>query len=240
MEKLIGSLRRLGLTEYEARAYLSLTELGPSTPRAVAHRAKIPHPSAYDALKTLVSKGWAETVASRPTIYSPRSPDAIGRETIAGLREDFEQLERIYRNVASRTPKIQMIYTIMGRDKVLRKTLEMLDRAKRSVMLVLPWNPELNDQIVRKLQNLEKGKIKVRLITDKEEAGSLIRKVRLRRPILAVDLLVDESEAMIGLIDYSTCGWVDNRFVAAHFKEFLDLMWDKSQTVRLSSRLGLK
>lgn len=232
MEKLVDSLRRLGLTEYEARAYVSLTELGPSKPREVAYRAEIPHPSAYDALKRLVSRGWAETVASRPTIYSPRSPDAIGRETIAGLREDFAQLERTYRDVASRNPKIQMIYTILGRDRVLRKILEMLGRAKRSVMLVLPWNPELNSQILRKLQDLEKREIEVRLITDKNKAGSLTRKVRLRRPILAVDLLVDESEAMICLIDYSACGWVDNRFVAAHFKEFLNLMWDKSKVLQ--------
>lgn len=233
MEKLVDSLRTLGLTEYEARAYISLTQLGPSTPRDVAHRAKIPHPSAYDALKTLVSKGWAETVASRPTIYSPRSPDAIGRETIAGLREDFAQLERIHRDAASRTPKVQMIYAVMGRDRVLRKMLEMLDRAKGSVMLVLPWNHEINSQITRKLQDLEKRKIEIRLITDSDEAGSLIKKVRLRGPILAVDLLVDESEAMLGLIDYSACGWVDNRFVAAHFKEFLNLMWDNSQALQL-------
>lgn len=229
MEKLVGSLRRLDLTEYEARAYVALAELGPSSPRAVAQRAKIPHPSAYDALKTLVSKGWAETASSRPTIYSPKSPESIGKETIASLKEDFAQLEGIYRNVTSRTPRVEIIYTVMGRDKVLRKMFEMLDRAEESVTLVMPWSTEMTAKIVPKLQALEKRRVKIRLVTDDRDAASQFKKVRFRKPILAIDLSVDESEALIGLLDYSACGWVDNKFVAAHFREFLNLMWDSSR-----------
>jgi len=235
LERFVDPLRKLGLTEYEARAYISLAELGPSTPRDVAQRAKIPYPSAYDALKILVSKGWAEAAASRPTMYSPRAPAVIGRETIAGLHGAFEQLDRIYRDVSSRTPRAEIIYTIMGRDKVLRKVFEMLDRAERIVTLVLPWNSALNDQIVRRLQDLEKRNVEVRLMTDSSKAALLLRKARHRKPILAVDLLVDECEAMIGLLDCSACGWVDNRFIAAHFKEFLTLMWNNSRPLKRSN-----
>jgi len=231
LEKLVDPLRRLGLTEYEARAYISLAELGPSTPRDVAQRAKIPYPSAYDALKTLVSKGWAEAAASRPTIYTPRAPTVIGTETITGLREAFEQLDRIYRDVSSRTPRAEIIYTVMGRDRVLRKMFEMLDRAEKTVTIVLPWNSKLNSSLLRKLQDSERRKVEVRLMTDSGEARSSIKKARLRRPVLAIDLLVDESEALIGLLDYSACGWVENRFIAAHFGEFLNLMWNNSRAM---------
>lgn len=107
LERLVDPLRRLGLTEYEARAHISLAELGPSTSRDGAQRAKIPYPRAYDALKTLVSKGWAESASSRPTVYSPRAPAAIGRETIASLKDAFEQLDRIHKDVSSRTPELR-------------------------------------------------------------------------------------------------------------------------------------
>jgi len=231
LERLVDPLRRLGLTEYEARAYISLAELGPSTPRDVAQRAKIPYPSAYDALKTLVSKGWAEAAASRPTIYTPRAPAVIGMETITGLREAFEQLDKIYRDVSSRIPRAEIIYTVMGRDRVLRKMFEMLDRAEKTVTIVLPWNSILNSSVLRRLQDLERRKVEVRLMTDSSEARSSIRKARLRRPVLAIDLLVDENEALIGLLDYSACGWVENRFIAAHFREFLNLMWNSSRAL---------
>lgn len=229
MEQLVDPLRRLGLTEYEARAYISLAELGPSSPRDVARRAGIPYPSAYDALKALVSKGWAERAASRPRIYSARPPQVIGKQTISGLKEAFAQLNKIYKDVSSRTSRVEIIYTVMGRDKVQSKIFEMLDRAEKSVTVVIPWNPESNRQIFHRLRDLERRSVQARLITDSKEAAALLRKVRLREPILAVDLLVDEREALIGLPDYSTCGWVDNPFVAAHFKEFLNLMWDSSQ-----------
>ncbi len=231
MERLVDPLRRLGLTEYEARAYISLAELGPSTPRDVAQRARIPYPSAYDALKTLVSKGWAEAAASRPTIYTPRAPKVIGIETITGLREAFGQLDRIYRDVSSRTPRAEIIYTVVGRDRVLKKMFEMLDRAEKTVTIVLPWNSKLNSSVLRRLQDLERRKVEVRLMTDSSEARSSIRKARLRRPVLAIDLLVDENEALIGLLDYSACGWVENRFIAAHFREFLNLMWNSSRAL---------
>jgi len=231
LERLVDPLRRLGLTEYEARAYISLAELGPSAPRDVAQRAKIPHPSAYDALKTLVSKGWAEAAASRPTIYTPRAPTIIGRETIAGLREAFERLDKIYKDVSSRTPRAEIIYTVMGRDRVLKKMFEMLNRTEKSATIVLPWNSPLNSLILRKLQDLERRKVDVRLMTDSSDARSSIRKARFRKPVLAVDLLVDEREALIGLLDYSACGWVENRFIAAHFREFLNLMWNSSQAL---------
>jgi len=232
LERLVDPLRRLGLTEYEARAYISLAELGPSNPRDVAQRAKIPYPSSYDALKTLVSKGWAEAAASRPTIYTPRAPAVIGRETITGLREAFEQLDKIYRDVSSRTPRAEIIYTVMGRDRVLKKMFEMLDRAEKTVTIVLPWGSPLNSLILRKLQDLERRKVEVRLMTDSSDARSSIRKARFRKPVLAVDLLADEREALIGLLDYSACGWVENRFIAAHFREFLNLMWNSSQALQ--------
>lgn len=120
----------------------------------------------------------------------------------------------------------------MGGDKVLRKMFEMFGWAERSVTIVLPWNSAFNDQIVRRLQDLERRNVEVRLMTDSGEAASLLRKARLRKPILAVDRLVDESEALIGLRDYSACGSVDNRFIAAHFKEFLTLMWNNSQALQ--------
>jgi len=231
LERLVDPLRRLGLTEYEARAYISLAELGPSTPRDVAQRARIPYPSAYDALKTLVSKGWAEVAASRPTIYTPRAPAVIGIETITGLRGAFGQLDRIYRDVSSRTPRAEIIYTVMGRDRVLKKMFEMLGRAEKTVTIVLPWNSKLNSSVLRRLQDLERRKVEVRLMTDSSEARSSIKKARLRRPVLAIDLLVDGNEALIGLLDYSACGWVENRFIAAHFREFLNLMWNSSRVL---------
>lgn len=229
MERLVNQLKQLGLTEYEARAYISLAELGPSSPRDVARRARIPYPSAYDALKALVSKGWAEAAASRPTIYTPRSPAAIGTETIAGLRRAFEQLESIYRDVSSRTPRAEIIYTVMGKDRVLKKIFEMLDRARKDVILVLPWNSPMSGSVIRRLRDLEQRKVEVKLMTDNGEAHLSVGKVRFRKPVHAIDLLVDGSEALIGLLDYSACGWVENRFIAAHFREFLNLMWNSSR-----------
>ncbi len=53
--------------------------------------------------------------------------------------------------------------------------------------------------------------------------------VGFRKPVLAVDILIDGKESMISMSDYSVCGWVENPVIAKHFKEFLELLWGSSK-----------
>src|SRR5215469_8371558 len=59
----VERLVRLGLTRYEARAYVALVRRDASTPAEVARMAGVPKPRIYDVLQSLVGKGLA---ANRP------------------------------------------------------------------------------------------------------------------------------------------------------------------------------
>ena len=67
----------LGLTSYEAKAYVALAALGPSEPRKVAEDARMPYPSAYTALKALQSKGWVDQVVRKPVTYRAKNPASV-------------------------------------------------------------------------------------------------------------------------------------------------------------------
>jgi len=63
------SLRDLGLTKYEAAAYLSIFKRGVMEASAIYKEAKIPFGKIYEALGTLESKGLIEVQNTRPKRY---------------------------------------------------------------------------------------------------------------------------------------------------------------------------
>ena len=65
----------LGLTKYEAQAYLALMRRDGSAPADVARLAKIPRQRIYDVLATLVEKGLASHRPGPPARYAAVSPE---------------------------------------------------------------------------------------------------------------------------------------------------------------------
>ncbi|MEM2936510.1 MAG: helix-turn-helix domain-containing protein [Candidatus Bathyarchaeia archaeon] len=224
-EETLKVLQGLGLTEYEARTYTALVSLGSATPRDVASVAGVPYPSVYDALETLSKKGWVEVAMGRPRRYRARPPELMERDSVKVIKDAFIQLKELYESADRKAEKPEIIYTISGRKRVVEKIREMLSRAEAEVTLVLPNYGELAPNIKQTKNLLIESQDKIRLVTEIPEEIPEGLEVKLHKPVLAVDILVDGREAMISMPDYSVCGWVENPLIAKHFKEFLELLW---------------
>ena len=61
-------LGRVGLTVYEARAYIALVARGIGDAASLAHAAGIPRTSAYKVLESLVEKGYAKPTGGKPIL----------------------------------------------------------------------------------------------------------------------------------------------------------------------------
>jgi sugar-specific transcriptional regulator TrmB len=224
----VNELRKLGLTNYEARSYVWLVRLGASEPRKVAAAARIPYPNTYEALRRLASMGWVELVRHRPAVYRAREPKVILRDVESRLHATFKALEDIYR----RTPaeEAELVYTLRGKDRVASKIIELLDGARSDVFVAAP-SISLGEEPVRDsiTRAVERG-VDIRVVSDERGFRLLPSGVRFRRRdvLNAIDLLVDGNKALIGLPDYTACGWIDSPQVAAHFQQFLELLWDSS------------
>jgi sugar-specific transcriptional regulator TrmB len=222
-------LQNLGLTRYEAMCYVALVTLGPADPRRVGTEAGIPHPNAYEALRRLTNKGWAELVKKKPQTYRARKPESVRETLLSHLDETFDTLSGMYNTTP--TEEAELVYTLRGRDMVLSKMREMIEGAKESVILVSP-TMSLDKRTLELLKSALKRKVKVRAVLDEEgrRNGTLPEGIELRTGnLVAVDVLVDDKAALISLPDYSACGWVDSPQVAGHFKQFLELMWNNSR-----------
>jgi len=96
----MASLRDLGLSEYEARAYRSLLETGPTTAKELSRASDVPMGRIYDVLNSLETQGLARSqTASRPKKYvaveSETAMDRLLEDKKRDLRQQVEQYEEI-------------------------------------------------------------------------------------------------------------------------------------------------
>src|SRR3990170_5167194 len=87
-------LHEIGLTEYEARAYLSLLGKGVMTASQVSEDASVPYSKIYETLNALGRKGWIETDKGRPSRYYAKSPsEALGavKLKLGDMMKSWEQ-----------------------------------------------------------------------------------------------------------------------------------------------------
>ena len=87
-------LQRLGLTSYEARAYLALLRRDSSTAAETARLAGLPRQRVYDVLSSLVEKGLASTRPGRAVKYSAAAPEQALEGLVAQHRQQLAELER--------------------------------------------------------------------------------------------------------------------------------------------------
>ena len=128
-------LKGLGLTMYEAQAYIALTSLISSTASEIAETADIPRSKIYDVLKGLSKKNFIEVENGRPQTYNVKSPvEVLGREKeriTAEIDDSITRLTNIYENGMSQVQA--PIWRIYGVDKIISQEVEIIKRAKVSV-----------------------------------------------------------------------------------------------------------
>jgi sugar-specific transcriptional regulator TrmB len=93
------TLIELGLTKYEANAYLALMRRDATAPADVARLAKVPRQRIYDVLATLVEKGLASHRPGPPARYAAVSPEFALERLLARRRDELERLETSSRAV---------------------------------------------------------------------------------------------------------------------------------------------
>jgi sugar-specific transcriptional regulator TrmB len=95
-------LVRLGLTTYEARAYITLVRRDSFTAAQIARTAGLPRQRIYDVLASLVEKGLASARPGSVVKYAALDPDLAVERLVANRRVEMSALERDASDVIGR------------------------------------------------------------------------------------------------------------------------------------------
>ena len=98
----MASLRDLGLSEYESRAYRSLLQTGPTTAKELSRTSDVPMGRIYDVLNSLETHNLVRSqTASRPKKYVAVEPEKALERLLAKKREELEEKISQYQNIAT-------------------------------------------------------------------------------------------------------------------------------------------
>ena len=161
MDENIRVLKGIGLTMYEAQAYVTLTSLISSTASEISEESGIPRSKIYDVLKGLVNKNFIDVEDGRPLTYNVKSPVEVlsqQKERLdAEIDDTITRLTNVYENGMSQVQA--PIWRIYGVEKIISQEIEIINRAKTSVNMRIGFLFEGEGEALvkafRKRRNLE-------------------------------------------------------------------------------------
>lgn len=216
-------LSSVGLTQYEAKAYIALVARGVGEAASLAESAGIPRTSAYKVLESLSRKGYASPSGGKPILFRPKPPLEVAETLKSAIQDVFEKLELLHKLVAEHGEP-QLVYLLSGRAKVLAKIGELLDGSAKTFILTTPQIADIRDELGKKVTHAVKRGVEVTFVT-----GPLQRVpegVRLisRSTLLATEVLADGEHALLAAPGLDACGFTDNPILITHLKQFLDIV----------------
>ena len=219
-------LGKVGLTQYEARAYIALVARGVGDAATLATAAGIPRTSAYKVLESLAEKGYAKPTGGKPILFRPTPPLDVAESLKGAIQEVFEQLAQLHRVVAEHGEP-QLVYLLSGREKVIAKIGELLDQSTQSFILTTRQLAELRDDLGKKIQHAVKRGVQITFVTAPLQRVPEGVEYVARENLLATEVLADGAHALLAAPGLEACGFTDNPILTAHLKQFLEVILEK-------------
>jgi sugar-specific transcriptional regulator TrmB len=142
----MASLRDLGLSEYEARAYRSLLRTGATTAKELSRASDVPMGRIYDVLNSLEQHSLVRSqAASRPKKYVAVEPEMALDRLLENKRRELDEKAEQYRAVvdeltgeleAAEPVRGQFWTAAVGADDSIDLLLERLAAADDSLVVV--------------------------------------------------------------------------------------------------------
>lgn len=221
-------LGKVGLTQYEARAYIALVARGVGDAATLASAAGIPRTSAYKVLESLAAKGYAKPTGGKPILFRPTPPFDVAESLKGAIQEVFERLANLHRVVAEHGEP-QLVYLLSGREKVIQKIGELLDQSTRTFILTTPGVAEVRDELGKKFQHAVKRGVQVTFVTAPLQRVPEGVEYVARENLLATEVLADGEHALLAAPGLDACGFTDNPILTSHLKQFLEVVLESGR-----------
>lgn len=161
---IVDGLRKLGLTEYEAKAYATLVGVGEATAREVHELSSVPRTRIYDILRELESKGFVEFVQGSPTYYRAVEPDSVMERLRNDLVESIDRSTSELKSLNLEAHGTSPVWCIRSEWGIKNRMKDFLSKVDQE-LTIFSRSPDLLKEYKTELKRVAVLKIKV----DKKE-----------------------------------------------------------------------
>lgn len=179
--RIMGHLRRVGLTSYESEAYLALLQRREMTAEEISKMTSVPITRVYGTLEQLMRKGFARIDESRPKKFHAISPQEARREYLTHLRRNFEtnlltmeetmgdlqrQVEPIYVESHLQVKAEELLEPLEDLRVMEKRTSDYVQEASQEILIstaLFSWLPKVKTQLRNALARGVSVKILIQL-----------------------------------------------------------------------------
>jgi len=239
------SMRKLGLTDYEIKAYLELLVNGPCTAKELAIQASLPHSRIYSILNNLNMKGWITECEGRPKQFRAKSPDEAVK--ISRLRQEnffkkttnliVQELNPLFKQ--SSIQERPNIWILRGKISIHTQMKETLFQTEEEAMLALPESSY--SLIMNTLNRIKKKGVNIKIITVDTTSQSMISKlisigsVRIKEKMFGGGIISDRQRVILLIGNYKNSEelaiWSDHLGVIDLAREYFDFLWKEGKNL---------
>jgi HTH-type transcriptional regulator, sugar sensing transcriptional regulator len=262
MDKTIATLRKLGLNNYESRAYIALMSSGVSAAGKLAEKSGIPRAKIYEVLRNLETRGFAVSNNSRPAKFKAVPwEEAINKmhekakkdyeSTLGQISDIQKELEESMSELASNDDlDEEMVWVLRGRENIYGTIDKLVDNSEKKIIGATTEEGILRKMFRHKdkLHNAVDRGVEVRLLApithlNKDIVGECLGKIVIQHgnSVSARFFLSDDKEGVILLVpdevdESSETGlYLKSPFFIKGLGHYFEHKWEK--TVPFQERL---
>ncbi|HYG45386.1 MAG TPA: helix-turn-helix domain-containing protein [Bordetella sp.] len=130
----VHDLQRLGFSEYEASAYISLLQASPATAYEISKRCGLPRANTYGALEGLAKKRAVQPVSENPARYVPVDPAVLLGDISDDISAVCGRLKQSLDDLGSEEDP-NVVWSIEGQERIQEKINELIDGASEHIWI---------------------------------------------------------------------------------------------------------
>lgn len=159
MNDILLKLEKLGLSSYEAKAYLALIRRHPANGYEISKIAKIPTAKIYETLGRLKHKGIViADEATDPVVYYPVPYEKLLNQLRQEYGATIDDLELKLREIQP-IPNIDLSWNLVDYETVINKIISLIEKASEQIILSI-W-PKEADMLKSPVSEAENRGVKV-------------------------------------------------------------------------------
>jgi len=191
--RIVGYLRSLGLTKYEALVYIALLRVNGATASEIHGISGVPRASVYPVLDQLVHKELVTVSQSSPKRFAALPPQEGIGNLLSCIERDASRAEEalaeiVREQLVTEKGEQELIWNVYGIVAVRKKLADLLTHASHGIRLVA--HPRILSDDIRKAIGQKAWHIPVEVVTqqwDGDTSGA-IEIYTIKKPTIPRDL----------------------------------------------------
>ena len=163
LEQAIEVLLELGLKEYEAKCFVTLSRMPSATAKDISETTDVPRTRVYDAIRVLEAKGLVEIQHSSPQQFRAVPVD----EAVETLQDSYESRMQTLRDALQGIDPVEVdddsvvqeVWSMTGSQAIRNRTRNLLEEATDEIVLVIGEEELLTGDLLAKLAETPDGVI---------------------------------------------------------------------------------